>query len=144
MPSQETLTQDRDSDFPRTWRFDEDGLRIAGTYVRMDEGPSEYGRKAICVLLVDNEERSLWLAQEALISKFRDELERRAQADFNPGEHVTVERAAEKKESANGRKYWPFRVSFPDAPKRSASEILGGETTEDEDPEETPDDDVPF
>jgi hypothetical protein len=144
LSSQETLTQDHDSDFPRTWRFDDDGLRVAGTYVRMDEGPSEYGRKAICVLLVDGEERSLWLSQEALVSKFRDELERRTAGDFSPGEHVVVERAAEKKQSANGRAYWPFKVLFPDAPRRPASEILSRDTAKDDDDPQNEDDDVPF
>jgi hypothetical protein len=143
LPTSQTLTQDQDSDFPRTWLFDEDGLRIAGSYVRMDEGPSEYGRKAICVLNVDGADRSLWLAQEALVSKFSDELERRKEPDFTLGEQIVVERGAEKKESANGRKYWPFRVSFPDAPRRSAREILGART-EDEPDKSTTDEDIPF
>lgn len=140
---QETLTHDDDetTEFPRTWRFDEDGLRIAGIYLRMDEGPSEYGRKAICVLLVEDEERSVWLAQEALISKFRDELERRSKPDSKAGERIVIERGAEKKESANGRKYWPFRVSFPDAPQRSARDIL---QADDEPDEPATDDEIPF
>ena len=140
LSSQETLTEGHDSDYPRSWRWDEDGLRIAGTYVEMNEGPSEYGRRAICVLEVDGERRSLWLTQEALISKFRDELERRELADFTAGERIEVERGAEKKQSANGRGYWPFAVRFPDAPHKSAAELLG--TSEKH--EEAVSDDVPF
>jgi hypothetical protein len=132
LSSQETVTESHDSDFPRSWRFDEDGLRIAGTYVEMNEGPSEYGRRAICVLDVDGEKRSLWLTNEALISKFRDELERRELADFTAGERIEVERGAEKKQSANGRGYWPFVVRFPDAPHKSAAELLGASAERDE------------
>jgi hypothetical protein len=142
LSSQETLTHDQDSDFPRSWRWDEDGLRIEGSYVRMDEGPSEYGRRAICVLNVGGEERSLWLTQEALISRFRDELERRLATDFSPGERIIVERGAEKKESANGRAYWPFKTRFLDAPRRAASDLLGGPASSEEDDKEK--DDIPF
>lgn len=112
----------------------------------MDTGPTEYGQKAICVLSVDGQERSLWLAQEALISKFRDELKRRAAADFSPGERIIVEREAEKKESAAGRRYWPFRVSFPEAPRRTASDLLGLTDVDEsgEEERESTDDDIPF
>ena len=27
-----------ESSFPQAWKFDEDGLRIEGTYLRLDEG----------------------------------------------------------------------------------------------------------
>lgn len=136
--SQETLT---DRDFPRAWRWDEDGPRVAGTFVEMNEGPSEYGRKAIAVLDVDGERRALWLSQEALANKFRDELERRGESDFTPGETIVVERGAEKVISANGRGYWPFKVRFPDAPRRSAADLLGASVQSGEDVE---DDDIPF
>jgi hypothetical protein len=140
LSAQETVTESHDGDYPRSWRFDEDGLRIAGTYVEMNEGPSEYGRRAICVLDVDGEKRSLWLTQEALIAKFRDELERRELADFTAGERIMVERGSEKKQSANGRGYWPFTVRFPDAPQKPAAELLGASAERDE----TQTDDVPF
>jgi hypothetical protein len=140
LSSQETVTEGHDSDYPRSWRFDEDGLRIAGTYVEMNEGPSEYGRRAICVLQVGDEKRSLWLTQDALIAKFREELERRDLADFTTGERIVVERAAEKKQSSNGRGYWPFTVRFPDTPHKSAAELLGASAERDE-PQT---DDVPF
>lgn len=140
LSSQETVTEAHDGDYPRSWRFDGDGLQIAGTYVEMNEAPTEFGRRAICVLEVDGERRSLWLTNEALISKFRDELERRDLADFTVGERIEVERGAEKKQSASGRGYWPFTVRFPDAPHKSASDLLGASTERDE-PEP---DDAPF
>jgi hypothetical protein len=140
LSSQETVTESHDSDYPRSWRWDEDGLRIAGTYVEMNEGPSEYGRRAICVLQVGGERRSLWLTQEALISKFREELERRELTDFTVGERIEVERGAEKKQSANGRGYWPFTVRFPDAPHKSAAELLGSSA----EPADAQADDLPF
>ena len=128
---------------PTTWRWDEHGHPIRGTYVRMDEAATDYGRSAIVVLDVDGEERSVWLFEAAIVSKFRDELAKRPSGDFTAGERVEIDRGAEKVESANGRSYWPYRVRFPDAPKRSAGDILGVGTTPSE-PELPADDEVPF
>src|SRR5438034_1020679 len=107
-----------DAAFPVTWRWDEHGHTIHGLYVRMDEAVTDYGRKAILVLDVDGEERSIWLFDSALVSKFQEQLATRATGDFTPGERILIERGAEKVESANGRRYWPYKVRFPDAPKR--------------------------
>jgi hypothetical protein len=110
---------------PSSWRWDEDGRSVRGTYVRMDEAATDYGRSAIVVLDVGGEERSVWLFEAAIVSKFRDELAKRPSGDFTAGERVEIDRGADKVESANGRSYWPYRVRFPDAPKRSAASILG-------------------
>jgi hypothetical protein len=143
-----TVPQPNDeTDFARAWRWDEDGLHLEGTYLRLEEGPSEYGRRAIVVLDVDGTERALWLSQQALRSKFADELERRSAGDFTIGEAVVVERGAEKTKSQNDRAYWPFTVRFPDAPHRSAAEILGtdvGAGTSEPANEAAADDDLPF
>jgi hypothetical protein len=90
--------------FPRSWRWDEDGLVAAGAYVRLSEGPSAYdsGPVPVVTLKVDGEERGIWLSQTALRGKFVSELERRQARDFNPGERITIERGAEK---ARGAKY---------------------------------------
>jgi hypothetical protein len=50
---------------------------VAGTYVRMSNASTDYGRKAIVVLNVDGEEHSVWLFETALVSKFKDELAER-------------------------------------------------------------------
>ena len=61
------------SSHPTSWRWDTDGHAVRGTYVRMDEAATDYGRKAIVVLDVAGEERSVWLFEAATVSKFRDQ-----------------------------------------------------------------------
>jgi hypothetical protein len=137
-----------DETFPATWRWDEHGRTVHGVYVRMDEAATDYGRKPIIVLDVDGEERSVWLFDTALVSKFQDQLGTRPTRDFTVGERIRIERGEEKVESAGGRRYWPYRVKFPDAPKRSASDILGVDapsTIEIEpDSDASGDDEIPF
>ncbi len=128
-------TREQAGAHPRSWLWSEDGSTITGTYVRMDTGPSDYGERAIIVLNVDGEDRSLWLNETALVAKFRDELARRTSGDFEPGERITASRGAAKVESANGRGYWPCPVTFHDAPRRSAAEILGISIKPDAEPE---------
>lgn len=124
-------TQDTESPHPRSWRWDDDGRTISGTYERVDSAESEYGRRAIVVINVNGESRSLWLNETALASKFRDELASRAARDFTAGERITVTKGAKKVEGGNGRAYWPFSVVFADAPKRSAAELLGVDAPQD-------------
>lgn len=131
------------SSHPTSWRWDTDGHAVRGTYVRMDEAATDYGRKAIVVLDVAGEERSVWLFEAATVSKFRDQLAKRPSGDFTAGERVEIERGAEKIESANNRGYWPYRVRFPDAPQRSAGDIPGVGATSSE-PELSADDEIPF
>jgi hypothetical protein len=125
--------------FPKYWNFDEHGLELVGEYVRTDEGPTSYGQRAIIILDVEGEERALWLTQTALVNQFADELTRRRARDFEPGERITVTRAAEKKTSASGNDYWPFRVTFHDAPHRDAAAILGANVSADTTPTDEPD-----
>jgi hypothetical protein len=114
-------------EYPATWRWDEHGHTLEGLYVRMEEGATDgYGRKPIVILNVDGQERSVWLFDAALVSKFRDQLATRPAGDFDVGERVAIERGAEKVKSATSdRRYWPYKVRFPDAPQRSAGDILG-------------------
>jgi hypothetical protein len=113
--------------YPAAWVFDEDGSTVAGTFVKFDQGRTkEYGKKVIVVLLVGGVERSVWLSQLALFSKFKDELESRPSKTLEPGERVLVQRGGEKVKGKNDRSYWPFVVAFPDAPERSTSDLFGG------------------
>jgi hypothetical protein len=106
-----------------TWN--EDGLTVSGGYVRLDEGPSVYGLTPIVVLDVNGTERGIWLAQTALRQQFADELARRGERDFLPGERITIERGAEKMKGTR-YSYSPFSVIFADAPRRDAASILSG------------------
>jgi hypothetical protein len=142
--------------YPAAWIFDEDGSTVAGTFVKFDEGRTkEYGKKVICVVLVGGVERSVWLSQLALFSKFKDELESRVSKTLEPGERIVVKRGAEKVKGKNDRSYWPFVVAFPDAPERSTSDLFGGfdeghvkygegNVDEQGDVKTDPDDGIPF
>jgi hypothetical protein len=135
--SEQTVTENHDTDFPRTWRFDEDGLEVTGRYVEITEGTTANGPCPIVVLTVDGERRSVWLFHTAVRNRFSDEIGRRKDGDLTQGELVSIRRG-ETKESAGGRSYVAYAVRFPEAPRRSPKEILG-------EPEQSPEpDDVPF
>lgn len=109
-------------DFPRNWRFDEDGAEVRGKFVRFDTGPTqEYGEVPIVVLNVDGEERSVWCFHTALKSKFQKEVNRR---DIEVGEQINIKQAGEKKSGSN-RTYMNYFVAFPEAPPIDAKAIFG-------------------
>jgi hypothetical protein len=132
--SEQTVTE---SDFPRNWLFDEDGLEVEGRYVEITEGTTANGPCPIVVLNVGGERRSVWLFHTAARNRFADEIARRKDGDLTQGELVSIRRG-ETKESAGGRSYVSYTVRFPEAPKRSPKEIL----SEPDEPEE--DDSIPF
>jgi|SRR3954447_15254075 hypothetical protein len=146
------MANDTTSQHPESWRWDDDGLEVVGTYLRMDEATTDYGRRAIIVLDVAGAERGIWLSETALVSKFRDELSTRTSGDFAIGKRIEIKRGAEKVTSANGRGYWPYQVRFPGAPKRTAADVVGVAPAEPElPPEPSPafvqtadDSDIPF
>ena len=139
--------------FPRPWLWGEDGDVAAGTFRRFDAGPTrEYGRKPIAVLGIEGEDRSVWLMQDVLYNKFRDELADRPEHTLAIGERVVIERLGEKV-SDSGRTYWNFRVLFPDRPEPSTETLFNlgpppAGPTELPDaadpPEVAPDDGIPF
>jgi hypothetical protein len=134
-----------ETDFPRNWRWDDDGDEIAGTFLEIDEGPTAYGTKPILILEVEGEPRSVWLLETAIQSRFADEVAKRPSRDLTVGERIHIRRG-DIVTSGTGRDYRAFKVRFPDRPKRKATEILGkpaGESPEaDEEPNE--DDELPF
>jgi hypothetical protein len=132
------------SEFPRTWRWDDDGDTVEGRFIGFDEGPTAYGDKPIVVLQVDGEPRSLWLFDTALVSKFREEVRKRPTRDLTAGEQLYIKRGG-MITSGTGRDYRRYDVRFPDRPKRKAAEILGSRGEQDEvTPDELEDDDLPF
>jgi hypothetical protein len=136
----------QESDFPRYWDWDDDGLTADGVYEKTDRAPSQYGEKAILILEINGEQRSVWVNTESLRGKLADELERRNARDFNIGERIVITRAAEKKTSSNDRQYWPFKVDFPDGPKSDAAGLLGANPggPKPDAGEATGDDGIPF
>jgi hypothetical protein len=112
-------------DYPKSWRWDEDGLVVDGTYVGTSSAPGEYGDIPILTLKVAGEDRAVWVTQIAIRSKLADELNRRKVRNFESGERIVIKRADEKKKSASGRSYWPFSCEFPDASPRDAAALLG-------------------
>jgi hypothetical protein len=145
----ETLSGTHDGgDFPRTWNFDEDGDTIAGTFVELGEAPTAgYGYKPILTLDVDGERRTVWVFHTSLSEKLRDELKRRKAREFTVGERIAIKRGERKTSESTGRPYIPYKVTFPDAPKRSAADILMSATLGEEVPatdEDEEEDGIPF
>jgi hypothetical protein len=111
-------------DYPRNWRFDEDGPEVAGRFAHFDEGITANGTCPIVVLEVDDEKRSVWLFHTAARSRFADEVARRESGNLKAGELISI-RQGETKTGGNGRAYTSYVIRFPEAPKRSPKEILG-------------------
>jgi hypothetical protein len=134
--TEQTVTERHDSDFPRNWLFEEDGLEVEGRYVELTEGTTANGPCPIVVLNVDGEHRSVWLFHTAVRRRFADEVARRMDGDLTQGELVVIHRG-ETKESAGGRSY-SYTVRFPEAPKRSPKEILAEHDEAGHEADETP------
>jgi hypothetical protein len=133
--------------YPRTWSFDDDGDTVEGTFVELGEAPTAgYGYKPVLTLDVDGESRSVWVFHTSLAEKLREELSRRKTRDFTVGERIVVHRGERKTSKSTDRTYVPYRVTFPDGPKRTAADVLGGAVTEENEPEVTAeeDDEIPF
>lgn len=135
------------SAFPAFWEWDNDGGDIDGTYVGFTEIPTKmYGAKPAVILHVGTEDRTVPLWDTALGNRFRDEVDRRPDGDLADGERVLIRRG-DMVQGASGYKYRSYQVRFPDAPKRSAKEILGAKEAGAEPPadaEPEPDSDIPF
>jgi hypothetical protein len=126
-------------DYPRWWDWDEDGDIVSGTFVRFTQGFSEYGERTVVVLLVDGEERSVWLHQTVLFDEFRREVLRRTSRELDVGEKVVVKRGEKRKTKDDKRTFRSFRVLFPDQPQPTTSDLL----KLDEEPQEKPVDEKP-
>jgi hypothetical protein len=133
-----------ESDFPKSWNWDEDGDTVEGTFVELGEAPTAgYGHKPILTLDVDGEHRTVWVFHTSLANKLSEELRRRKERDFVPGERILIRRGERKTSEATGRTYVPYRVQFPEGPKRTAADVLDSvsELTEEADEDEG---DIPF
>jgi hypothetical protein len=115
------------TEYPGTWNFDEDGDEVALLFEEISEAPTAgYGYKPVLIGKInDGESRTVWLFHEALVSRLREELERRPSGTFELGERILITRTDWKTSESTGRKYRDYDVSFPERPKRSAREILG-------------------
>jgi hypothetical protein len=65
-----------------------------------------------------------------LEGRLKDELGRRGADDFEHGERVVIEQLAKRPSKTTGREMVPYRVEFPDRPRRTARAVLGAPTTE--------------
>jgi hypothetical protein len=135
------------SEYPARWDWKTDGPTVDGVYVETTEGHTVHGARAVLVVKIGDTPRSIWVNEVPLQMRLRDELRRRRAADFDAGERIVITRGTEKRETSNGYMAWPFRVKFPDQPKRAALDIIGGGDEPDAEPElpaDTPDDSIPF
>lgn len=115
-----------ESQYPKRWDWKTEGPTVEGTYVRMDQGRTAFGKRAILVLLVAGEERSIWLNEQSLHGQIQDELRDRRTRDFDPGERIRVHREPTTRQSKLNpeRTTRPTRVTFLDHQQDAAS-ILG-------------------
>jgi hypothetical protein len=128
--------KEQEQTYPRTFLWEEDAedlgdrRRVSGRFVAIDEGPTKNGLKPILVLEIDGEERSVWVLHGPFQDKLTEELERRPNNEFTPGELIVVEQWKEKViAEASGRPYVPYKAWFPERPKRSQKAILGARKT---------------
>jgi hypothetical protein len=131
----------------RDWNWDTDGA-LEGLYVETRQvtvrsGPSAGQSKLIFDFHVgtDAEEVSVW-ETTVLRSKFREELQRRGEPDFEPGERIRITPQGWQKGPRGS--YLDFDVSFEHAaPKKTTAELLGVHESDVDEPAQ-PDDDIPF
>ena len=153
MPTQKTITPDEDTEFPRNWRFDEDGLELVGCYIKSDVGPTANGDCPILVLEVDGEPRSLCSSHRAR-RRIADEVARRPHRDLKAGERIVIRQGEKKPTAEGGRAYVSYFVRFLDAPPRTAKDVFKADAIDEpptsHDSEATPeepaaggDDDIP-
>ena len=114
--------KEQEQTYPRTLLWEEDAedlgdhRRVSGRFVGIDEAPTKNGLKPILVLEIDGEERSVWVLHGPFLSKLTEELERRPNGEFTPGELIVIEQAKEKKiAEASGRPYTALQGLVPRA-----------------------------
>jgi hypothetical protein len=133
---------------PRFWRWDVDGNRVDGTFVRAGEGFTKQGtRSPFVTLMVDDREVDVWVHHKALKSKIRQRIEEHGQIE--DGERMIMERKPDKTTSADGYDYYPYTVEFPDLPQKDQADLFGAEKAEPKEAggvagDSVVDDDIPF
>jgi hypothetical protein len=111
---------------PGWWNFDEDGQRVAGSFLRLGKGHTTQGDRVFVVLDVEGVgERTVWLHTTVLFSAFQRELGKRPDRALHPGERITITRLGWRDSKEGGRQYMDFRVEFGDAYQPSAAELFG-------------------
>jgi hypothetical protein len=139
--------------FPRWWSWDdpEDGDSVAGTFVRAGKGFTEQGERTFITILVDDEERTVWLFNDVLANAFSREVYRRPDKQLHVGELIEIDRLGERQSKSSSRTYRNYSVRFPQAPQPSHADVFGpppersSEPTESSEPDPGADDgDIPF
>lgn len=134
--------------YPRSWDWQAEGSTVDGTYIKLTTGTTAHGPAPILGLLIDGEERSLWILWAGLKSKLAQELKRRGTSEFNKGERIVITRFPMRESKVNpSQTTVPFVVEFRDEPAASAASILGvgpSEPAAATEPELLSDDSIPF
>lgn len=114
-----------ESDYPKAWRFDEDGGITEEPFVKFTSGPTkDFGRKPICVLDIDGVERSVWLLHDVLFQAFRRELQTRPSKTLEPAERISIKYVGRKQNEDKSRSYVDYRVTFHDSPEESTESLF--------------------
>ena len=132
------------SEYPRDFNHKTDGKRYAGRYRQLRKAavadyndPAKKVEKFILEgdLADTGETVSYWLGADGkLVSRFREELERRVKAgesDYRPAELIVIEQSDEQRPSrTSGNPMWDYAVEFEHAaPPPTASDLLLGDET---------------
>jgi hypothetical protein len=147
-----TSQYESDEDFPRSWRWAEDGSTFDARIDRITTGMSAHGIRPILEgrLTETGERIGLWLNEDAVRGRVADEVKRRPAKRLEPGERVVISRGEEKRPSTTNpdRLVWPFSVRFPEAPEQDQLAALGADDREPKEAAEpsgqASDDDIPF
>lgn len=90
-----------------SWIPEAEGDTIVGVFLRLEQGPTQFGPKPFAVLATDEGERSVWIFTESMMTGFR-------RAKPEPGERVAVRYMGMKpvKNQTPGRRseYHDYRV----------------------------------
>jgi hypothetical protein len=111
-------------DYPPWWDFDSDGHFVEGQFVAAGRGYTAMGERPFITLDVGGELRTVWLHHEVLRLAFAREIARRDDRQIHVGESIRIERLAER-DSANGRRYVNYNVTFGDSPEATQTDIFG-------------------
>ena len=69
-PVEDALVAKLDDAFPQSWQPTKAGETVSGTLLRVEEGQTEFGPAPIVIMMVGDEEISVWLFAESIRRSF--------------------------------------------------------------------------
>lgn len=101
----EQLRRRTEAEYPESWTPSEEDPMLAGVFLRLDQGPTQYGQQDIVIVRTeDGTDRGVWLIHAVL----RKQLARVAP---RAGELICIRWKGERK-GASGKTYHDYRVEI--------------------------------